>query len=177
MWDAISKFAVSARRQVGLRDDKGRLPVHEYGFEYAGRACRLELHPASVKVGDRFRDFYPSADEELVEEVLRKIFADQTYGIHVVESLESWVRSSLHMIRTELHARGKTRSLDEIKRSIDILATTIVRVYVEGAGDDAITPSRSWARSSRGGGRRAPETIRRCGPPACPPCSPRAPTT
>ena len=138
LWDAIPKFAVSARRQVGLRDDKGRLPVHEYGFEYAGRACRLELHPASIKVGDRFQDFYPSADEELVEEVLRKIFADQTYGIHIVESLESWVRFSLHMIRTELHARGKTRSLDEIKRSIDILATTIVRVYVESAGDDAI---------------------------------------
>ena len=143
LWDAIPKYAVSARRQVSMRDPNGRLPVHEYRFEYADRKCRLEVQPASIKVKDpdqkeRFQDFYPSADEELVEEVIRKIFADQRYGVHVTQPAESWVRFSVQMIRKELAARGKTRSLDEIKRSIEILAKTIVSFYVEGEGEEPI---------------------------------------
>ena len=70
--------------------------------------------------------------------MLRKVFADQRYGLHVPDAQESWVRFSLYMIREELHARGKTRSLDEIKRSIDVLNNTIVRVFVEDAAADAV---------------------------------------
>lgn len=133
LWDSIPKYAVTARRQVSLRDDKDRLPVHEYAFAYNDRPCRLEVQPASVKTEGRFRDFYPSADEELVEEVIRKIFADQRYGMHDAPAVESWVKFSLSMIRKELKVRGKTRSIDEIKRSIEILANTTIRLYV---GDD-----------------------------------------
>lgn len=134
LWDSIPKYAVTARRQVALRDGKERLPVHEYAFAYSGKSCRLEVQPASIKVKGRFKDFYPSADEELVEEVIRKIFADQRYGLHNAPAAESWVKFSLSMIRKELKARGKTRNIDEIKHSIEILANTTIRLYV--ADDD-----------------------------------------
>lgn len=129
LWDAIPKYSVTARRQSSIRDEQGRLPVHEYGFVYNKHRCRLEVQPASIKVGGKFRDFYPSADEELVEEILRKFFSDQKYGMHDAGQGESWVRFSLSMIRRELRERGKTRSIDEIKRSIEILARTTVALY------------------------------------------------
>jgi len=137
LWDSIPKYAVTARRQVSLRNEQDRLPVHEYGFEHRDKRCRIEVQPASIKVGGKFRDFYPSADEELVEEVIRKIFSDQRFGLHIAPATESWVQFSLQMIRKELKARGKTRSLDEIKQSIEILANTTIRLYVDG-GNNAI---------------------------------------
>lgn len=143
LWDAIPKYSVSPRAQNGLRSDENRLPVHEYQFVYATRkdgqrfesACRVAIQPASIKTDDGYIDFYPSTDEELVEEVIRKIFADQQCGLHDPDNTESWVRFSVQMVRKELKARGKTRSLDEIKRSIDILSKTHVSLFLDDTDD------------------------------------------
>ena len=143
LWDAIPKYAVSPRNQNALRSADNRLPVHEYCFAYATRragqriesACRVAIQPASVKIAGSYIDFYPSTDEELVEEVIRKIFADQQCGLHDPANTESWVRFSVQMIRKELKARGKTRSIDEIKRSIDILSKTHVSLFVDETDD------------------------------------------
>jgi hypothetical protein len=143
LWDAIPKYAVSPRTQSARRTADKRLPVHEYRFVYSTRrngqriesVCRVAIQPASVKTADGYVDFYPSTDEELVEEVIRKIFADQQRGLHDPNNAESWVRFSVQMIRKELKARGKTRSLDEIKRSIDILSRTHVSLFVDDTDD------------------------------------------
>lgn len=141
LWDAIPKYAVSARQQNALRDDKGNLPVHEQEFEYrptTGKAvsilCKVTVQPASIRNEDgSFTQYYPSTDEELLEEVLKKIFSDQRYGIHTPQAIESWVRFSLYMVREELRARGKTRSIPEIKRSLEILARSVYSVEIMGA--------------------------------------------
>lgn len=142
LWDAIPKYSFSARMQALMRDGAGRLPVHQRTFEYrfAPKAdnptllCTLSLQPASIMVDGRRLDFYPSADEELVEEVLKKIFTDQACGLHDSRRGESWVRFTLHMIRTELARRGRTRSIAEIKRSLEILSKTVLDVTIEGRG-------------------------------------------
>lgn len=141
IWDAIPKYAFSARRQNGARDDNGRLPVHVSQFEYSSHKldrpvnCRMKVKPAAVEIEEGvFKDFYPSQSEEIVEEVLKKIFTDQQYGFHSPRESESWVRFTLHMIRKELKERGYTRSLDEIKRSLAIMAGTILEVEMEGRG-------------------------------------------
>ena len=147
LWDAIPKYSVSPRTQNKLRSIDKRLPVHEQIFHYATRykdkriekTCRVEVHPTSIKTDEGYVDFYPSTDEELVEEVIKKLFTDQQYGIHDPDNTESWVRFSLQMIRKELKARGKTRSLDEIKRSIDILSTSVIRLYNERDEDSIYT--------------------------------------
>jgi len=143
LWDAIPKYAVSPRAQNALRSPDKRLPVHEYRFVYASRragqrfesTCRVAIQPASIKTKDGYVDFYPSTDEELVDEVIRKIFADQQCGLHDPGNTESWVRFSVQMVRKELKARGKTRSLDEIKRSIDILSKTHVALFLDDTDD------------------------------------------
>ncbi|MEM9128427.1 MAG: hypothetical protein AAGA97_01740 [Pseudomonadota bacterium] len=145
LWDAIPKYSVSARQQTALRDENGRLPQHVAEFEYASAnldrpvRCRIKIRPALIEVEEGvFKDFYPSQSEEIIEEVLKKIFTDQQYGMHSFRDAESWVRFTLHMIRKELRERGHTRSLDEIKRSLEIMASTSIDVEMEGRGRGAI---------------------------------------
>ena len=143
LWDAIPKYAASPRQQNAGRDRNGRLPVHAQEFEYRPSqrdtpaiTCRLKVQPASIEVEPgRFVDFYPSADEELIEEILKKIFSDQQYGVHSVAGNESWVRFTLYMIQKELKTRRKTRSIDEIKRSLEIMAKAVLEV-------EFLTPSK-----------------------------------
>ena len=140
LWDAIPKYAVSPRQQNARRDDNGRLPVYVQEFHYrpsqgdnATLTCRLKVQPASIETSSgQFVDFYPSTDEELIEEVLKKIFSDQQYGIHSVEAYESWVRFTLYMIQKELKNRGKTRSLDEIKRSLEVMSGAVYEIEFQG---------------------------------------------
>ena len=140
-WDTIPKYSVTARQQNALRDSNGRLPPHVAEFEYASASidrpvrCRMKVNPALIEVEDGvYKDFYPSQSEEIVEEVLKKIFTDQQYGMHSFRDVESWVRFTLNMIRKELRDRGHTRSLDEIKRSLEVMGSTIIEVEMEGRG-------------------------------------------
>lgn len=145
LWDAIPKYSVTARQQNALRDDRGRLPVHVSDFEYQSPSldrpamCRIKIKPALIEVEEGvYKDFYPSQSEEIIEEVLKKIFTDQQYGLHSPKDLESWVRFTLHMIRKELRERGHTRSLKEVKRSLEVMASTSIDVEMEGKGRGVI---------------------------------------
>ena len=136
LWDAIPRYAVSLRRQAEVRDANGRLPVHRQRFFHARFEYELAIQPAAV--GGPVRadvDFYPSADDELVEDVLRKLFVDQRQGVHDAAKLESWVSFTLQQVRRELIARGHTRSLDEIKQALAVLSRAILMVYRPGAKD------------------------------------------
>lgn len=133
LWDSLPIYSITLRQQSAMKDSKGRLPVYSYSFSYRKRECRVEIQPASVRNSDgNFEDYYPSADEEIVEEVLRKIFSDQQFGRHDANEMESWVKFSLQMIARELKKRGRTRSIDQIKRSIEILAKAHISFYIEG---------------------------------------------
>ena len=139
LWDAIPKYAVSARKQVSLRDEKGRLPVYRQLFVYrpTGRnnypmEIEMRLQPASVEVDGVDKDFYPSSNEEIVEEVLRKIFTDFRYGQHQVRDNESWVQFTLRMLLTELKARDHTRSFEEVRRSLQIMGRCNVEIHARG---------------------------------------------
>ena len=142
LWDAIPKYAVSPRTQKKLRDKNGNLPVHEQEFLYRPTIdglpkevpCKLTIQPAHIKNPDgSYSQFYPSTDEELTEEVLKKLFTDQQFGQHAPGATESWVKFSLYMIQNELKARGKTRSIDEIKKSLEILSRAVLTVQFAGS--------------------------------------------
>lgn len=143
LWDAIPKYSVTARQQNALRDDRGRLPVHLAEFEYSSPnldrpiKCHLKINPAPIEVEEGiYKDFYPSQSEEIIEEVLKKIFTDQQYGMHSPQARESWVRFTLHMVRKELQERGHTRSIDEIKRSLEIMSNATITFTAEKLGSD-----------------------------------------
>jgi hypothetical protein len=70
LWDAIPKYSFSARMQALTRDGSGRLPVYQRVFEHHPApksetptwTCALTLQPASIDVGGRWIDVYPSVD-------------------------------------------------------------------------------------------------------------------
>lgn len=142
LWDAMPKNAVTARRQSAMRDANGRLPMFEHSFTHASKAYRIELLPALIREEDgSVRDYYPSMDEELVEEVLRKFFADARFGQHDAQEAESWVRFTLSMVRKELKAKGRTRSINEIKRSLEIMSRCTINLYVGTSKEPAFSGS------------------------------------
>ncbi len=142
VWDSIPRHSVTPRRQNAMRDENGRLPVHEHRYKFKEKIWRMEVLPALIKDKDgKRRDYYPSADEELVEEVLRKFFAEEHFGLHDERRTESWVRFTLGMVRRELKKRGRTRSIDQIKRSLDIMALASVRLNEGESEHPAYTAS------------------------------------
>ncbi len=137
LWDSIPKYAVSPRKQGLMRDPKGNLPVYEQEFLYRPTAlglpkeiqCKMTVQPAHIKNSDgTYSQYYPSTDEELMEEVLKKLFTDQQFGRHTPNANESWVKFSLNLVQNELKSRGKSRSLDEIKRSLEILSRAVYTI-------------------------------------------------
>ena len=142
LWDAIPKYAFRSRAQPGGLSADAPPPVYEQTFswqplpksENAPLHCQVTLTPARIETATGWIDVFPGADEELVEEVLRKIFADQDYGIHDAGGGKSFVRFTLRHIYRELAARNKTRSIAEIARSLQILNKCSITVRVGGPG-------------------------------------------
>jgi len=131
LWDWIPKYSVSKRQQNILRNIDKRLPILKYQFEYKNVPCEIVVQPASVKQPDgSFIDYYPSAREEIIEDVLRKIFTDQQYGIHDQKERDSWVKFSLHMIYKELKKRKKTLNKNEISEALEILSSSVIKLYI-----------------------------------------------
>ena len=85
--------------------------------------CTVTIQPALIKQEDgSHKAFFPSVTEELIEEALKKILANQNYGIHDPTKSETWVKFSLYMVQKELKKRGKTRSIVEIKHAIQVMS-------------------------------------------------------
>jgi hypothetical protein len=132
LWDAIPKYIVSARTQAWAALKDKRLPLYKQTFHYEpqprakGRTQQLlvTIAPARFEEPDETGvmteiEVFPSADEELIEEAIRKIFADQVNGGHDAKSAR--VYFTLGMVYRELRARNKTRSYKQIMRSLRIM--------------------------------------------------------
>lgn len=67
---------------------------------------------------------YPGASEELIEDALRKLAADQQ-GFFDKPNFRSGVVFSLYALREEMKRRGHTRSYQETSLSLDIMLGSI----------------------------------------------------
>ena len=106
-WEQIPKYFLTPAQQKKLRTPEGLagLYTHEYSLrDKQGRYLpyTVEIQPALIKQPDgSSKAFFPGKAEEQIEEVLKKIFSDQQFGLHAPDILESWVKFSYSMIRTE----------------------------------------------------------------------------
>ncbi len=142
LWDAVPRYSVSRQAMVKLRDEHGNLPLLQLEFEYRGTKFNASIQATQIEEKDEKgkvikKDgkpvtiaYYPSANEELVEEALRKLAVDQEKGFYTNEkpSARSGVVFSLYQLREELKQRGHTRSFDEIKLSLDILSGSNINI-------------------------------------------------
>jgi hypothetical protein len=129
LWDSLPKYAVSRQAMTKLRKDGGFLELLELEFKYKSKEFQVVIQPARIKDHDGVvQDYYPAANEELVEDALRKIAADQNQGYFDGQDFRSGVVFSLYMLRKELAKRGHTRSYQEIIESLRILSGSMIEI-------------------------------------------------
>ena len=143
LWDSIPRYVVSRQQQEKWRR-AGSFPLlHEVPFHYRGRELLATIQPAAVKGSDGvIRTYFPSANEELIEDVLRKIAAEQKNGYYAPRERRSGVVFTLHMVRKELANRGHGRTYKEINLSLDIMSSAVIQTgTVDGKDGDFTSKS------------------------------------
>lgn len=130
-WDCIPRYSVSRLAMNKMRDENGFLGLRKLNFEFRGAKFNIQIQPALVedKKAGKTRAFYPSANEELVEEALRKLAVDHENGFYDKANFKSGVVFTLYKLRGELQRHGHTRSFDEIKLSLDILSGSCIQIF------------------------------------------------
>lgn len=133
-WDSVPRYSISQRAMNKIRDDRERLDLLEISFTYRQSSLIAIIQPALIqeyKNGEKITvAYYPSSNEELVEEALRKIASNQHKGFH--EPLKrSGAIFTLYELREELRLRGHARTYYEIVKSLNILSKSIIELKGE----------------------------------------------
>lgn len=115
LYDAIPKFfsrEITSTAVAGVSITKK--------FTHRGVEYEVAITPAPLtdSLGNKYARF-PGKSEEVIEDVLRKFAADGQKYVH--SELGLGVTFSLYELRNELKKLGKTKSLDEIKESLEIM--------------------------------------------------------
>ena len=133
LWDSIPRYALSRQQQDKWRK-AGTFPLlHDVPFNYQGVEFKASIQPAAIRNKDgHILGYYPSANEELIEDALRKIAIDQLNGFLDQPNTRSGVVFTLHMLREEMKRRGHTRSYQEIVLSLNILVSSIIEIRTAG---------------------------------------------
>lgn len=98
-------------------------------FDCRGQRYKVTITPAKIKDKDgKYRDFYPSQREELVEDALRKL-ACEGQGIFLDDA--AGVTFTLYRLQKELKDRGHSYSKAEIKDALLICAKASIEVSSE----------------------------------------------
>jgi hypothetical protein len=130
LWDSVPRYAVSRQQMTKIRKEKGFLGLRQVTFQYRGRTLEARIQAARI-FDDKTRietDYYPSANEELVEDALRKIAAEQRNAFFDRKNHRSGVVFTLHMLREELKRQGHARSYQQIVLSLNILSGSIIEL-------------------------------------------------
>lgn len=145
LWDSIPRYSISRQEQSKRRTDGGFLSLLEIDFRYKGKDFTIAIQPAKIRdEDDVIRDYYPSANEELIEDALRKIASERSQGYFEDESFRSGVVFTIYMLREELTKRGHSRSHAEIVKSLNILAGSMIEIRTTG-GD---SPGEGFSRTN-----------------------------
>jgi hypothetical protein len=129
LWDSVPRYSVSRQAMDKMRKAGTFQQLLNIPFNYRGRELEAVIQPAWVpdKDGNPV-GYYPSANEELIEDALRKIAAEQNHGYFDKPNYRSGVVFTLHLLREELKKRGHTRSYQQIVLSLKILARSSIEI-------------------------------------------------
>jgi hypothetical protein len=130
LWDSVPRYAVSRQQMNKIRKEKGFLGLQVVEFQYQQTTFTATIQAARIiekKTGKEI-DYYPSANEELIEDALRKIAAEQFNGFLDQPTAQSGVVFTLHMLREEMKRRGHARSFQEIYSSLMILSGSMIEI-------------------------------------------------
>jgi len=139
IWDSVPRYSISRQEMNKRRDNSGNLPPLSVKFMYRNQSYSADIYPALIKEENGFTSYYPSANEELVEDALRKIATRKNGGFFEKETSRSGVAFSLYELRKELAERGHSRSYKELILSLSILQMSHIKIHLEdGNGESFI---------------------------------------
>lgn len=133
LWDSIPRYSISRKTMSKMRDERGHLDLLNIEFMHRNSSFKIQIQPAMIDTQESngkvsTSAYYPSANEELVEEALRKLALDQNHGfLDKAESI-SGVVFSLYQLREELRLRGHSRSYTQLKLSLEILSRSFIQI-------------------------------------------------
>ena len=127
LWDRLPKYSVSQVEQNKIRTKEGLLPLQRRDVIVKDCAYSIFISPALL-ADEQGKAYYPSANEELVEDALRKIATLQNQCFFDERQSHCGVTFTLHQLRTELKERGHSRSYQEIIKSLYILAGADIEI-------------------------------------------------
>jgi hypothetical protein len=122
---------MSRQQMTKIRKEKGFLSLQHIPFQYRQNPFEVRIQAARIydEKTKTETDYYPSANEELIEDALRKIAAGQQHNAFFDKpNYRSGVTFSLHMLREELERRGHSRSYQQIVLSLNILAGSMIEI-------------------------------------------------
>ena len=132
VWENVPKYFFTPAQVRKLRDQSGRADPFTWNYKFQGMDCHVVISPARIRQPDgTFLDCFPGVTEELVEEALKKLLA-QGYGTHNGHEGKTWVSFSLSMLVRELASVGRSRNIKEIKRAIEVMSESVIKVYADG---------------------------------------------
>jgi hypothetical protein len=136
-WDLLPKYAVSRAKQTAMRrkSPTGELGVYEREITDGNTVTKITIKPAKIYTKNgKSIEYYPSDNEEIIEFILRRIFLDSSFGSHLQanDGSKSWCKFTLNLIKSELKKINKTRDLNEIKLSLEILHRCNIEITVNG---------------------------------------------
>ena len=119
LYDAIPKYFSSKKRMAELREGGTFLHHLERRFKHGGKWYTVKILPARLEDTDgQWREYYPSPQEELVEEALKKIACDQLNGVYLNDT--AGVQFTLYELRKELENRGHSMNFPNLITSLQI---------------------------------------------------------
>lgn len=136
LWDSVPRYSISRQAMDKMRKNGTFPQLLSIPFHYRGREFKATIQPAWIPdLENIVKGYYPSANEELTEDALRKIAAEQNNGFFDKPNYRSGVMFTLHMLREELKKRGHTRSYQEIVLSLKILARSSIEISATDGKD------------------------------------------
>lgn len=143
-YDAIPKYYTNKRQMVEMREGpEGReiyLPTLEREFKHQGVTYTLEINPARVRDTDgTLKEYYPSEQEELVEEALRKLSCDCLNGVYLGPG--AGVQFTMYELREELRKAGHAMSHTQLQRSLLICRSAGLLIKKKGDEKEVLLDS------------------------------------
>jgi hypothetical protein len=149
LWDCLPRYSMSRQAAHKMRK-AGTLPsLLNIACRYLGQGFVVQIQPARI-IDDKGQvtEYYPSANEELIEDALRKISTLQNQGFFDQSRPRSGVSFTIYQLREELRKQGHTRSYKEIVLSLQILARSVIEIKTEGKKNRAFDVSAYFRRLS-----------------------------
>ncbi len=127
LYDAIPKYFSSKKSMAELRQDGIFLKSLKRRFRHRDEYYELVIKPARLMDKDGHeKEYYPSHQEELVEEALKKIACDRLNGVYLNDT--AGVQFTLYELDQELKRQGHAMKWPDLIAALEVCRGTGIEV-------------------------------------------------